>query len=49
MLYTILGALSVFAVIWLLVRSMERSLDMESRFWQESTRLAIADRRKRRR
>jgi hypothetical protein len=49
MIYTILGSLLVIVVLWLLVRTGERTLDMESRFWKESTRSAVAERRKRNR
>lgn len=47
MIYTVLGTLLVLAVLWLLVRAQERTLDMESRFWKESRCVALADRRKR--
>ena len=46
----ILASLLILPVLWLLVRSQERALDREYRFWLDSNQLpgqGVADRRKR--
>jgi hypothetical protein len=51
MIYTI-GSLLILGVIWMLVSSQDRTLEMERRYWIETRRLsghALADRRKRNR